>query len=481
MGRNESTGRQTFRPRGFTIPQVLVFASIAVAVTTALAGFLGTVLRSSAKQEAREQALQIAESGIEYYRWHLAHAQTDYQDGTGQPGPYVHDYEDADGRKIGTFTLEITPPPPGSTVVVVKSTGEYLGSTTAERAIQATMAVPSVARFAIAVNDDVRIGAGTITEGPVHGNGGVRFDGVARNIVSSAKDVYDDPDHSGANEFGVHTHVSPVDPLPPAAVPDRSDIFTVGREFPVPAIDFAGMVADLADIKAKAQANGRYYNASGKQGFRVVLKSNDTYDLYTVTTKNTPPSGCSNATGDPDWDTWSIKTQTFMGNYAFPANGLMFFEDNVWVEGNVTTARLTIAAARFPDAQGQRRNIIVTGDIVYGAKDGSAVLGLIAQNSVNVGLSSDNDLEVDAAMVAQNGRVGRHYYGPNCGTGYTRSSITTYGSIVSKARYGFAWTDGTGYQDRNLVYDPHLLYAPPPEFPLTTDRYEVLSWEEVEP
>ncbi len=142
--------------RGFLLAQILVFAGIAASLTAALAGFLGVVIRASAIQVAREQAFQVAESGLEYYRWHLAHAPTDYQDGTGQPGPYAHDYNDADGKKIGTFTLTVTPPPAGSTVVVVKSVGEYLGTTTATRAVEATLAVPSVARFAIATNEDRR-------------------------------------------------------------------------------------------------------------------------------------------------------------------------------------------------------------------------------------------------------------------------------------------------------------------------------------
>lgn len=472
--------------RAFTIPQVLVFTGIALGMTLALGGFLGTVLRAAANAAASEHAFQIAESGIEYYRWHLAHAPGDYQDGTGAPGPYVHDYKDADGRKIGTFSLEITPPATGSTVVAVKSTGAFFGTAsstaaTSTRAILATMANPSVARYAIALDQDVRIGEGTVTEGPVHSNGGVRFDGVARNVVTSAKDVYDDPDHSGGNEFGVHTHASPVDPLPPAAVPDRPDIFTVGRKFPVAALDFVGMVTDLADIKAKAQTGGHYYPASGSQGYAIALKSNDTYDLYKVTALDTPPAGCSNATGDSDWGSWSVKTKSLLGNYAFPANGLIFTEDHVWVEGNVTTAKLAIAAGRFPDSASTRRNITVNNSIVFGARDGSAALGLFAQNNVNVGLASANDLEIDAAMIAQNGRIGRHYYGSSCGAAYKRNSITTYGSLVSKLRYGFAWTDGTGYQTRTLVYDPELLYAPPPEFPVTTDRYEVLTWEEVSP
>lgn len=467
--------------RAFTVPQVLVFTGIALSVTVALGAFLGTVLRAAAKQAASEQAFQIAESGIEYYRWHLAHAPLDFKDGTNQPGPYVHDFNDADGHKIGTFSLTITPPVDGSTAMSVKSTGTFFGAATSTRAILVGMAVPSVARYAIALDQDVRIGEGTVTEGPVHSNGGVRFDGVAKNLVSSARDIYDDPDHSGGNEFGVHTHVSPADPLPPSAVPDRDDIFTVGRKFPVAALDFVGMVTDLADIKAKAQSGGHYYPASGAQGYNLVLKANDTYDLYKVNSLQTPAAGCTNAQGDSDWGSWSVKTQALVGNYAFPANGLIFAEDHVWVEGNVTTAKLAVAAGRFPDSPATRRNIIVNNSIVFGAKDGTAALGLFAQNSVNVGLFSADNLEIDAAMIAQSGRIGRHYYGASCGASYRRNAITTYGSLVSKLRYGFAWTDGTGYQARTLVYDPKLLYAPPPEFPLTTDRYEVLSWEEVAP
>jgi hypothetical protein len=50
--------------------------------------------------------------------------------------------------------------------------------------------------------------------------------------------------------------------------------------------------------------------------------------------------------------------------------------------------------------------------------------------------------------------------------------------IASKLRYGFAYTDNTGYQNRNLFYDPNLLYSPPPSFPQTSEQYVTLSWEE---
>jgi len=72
----------------------------------------------------REQAIQIADAGINYYQWHLAHFQNDYKDGTNSSGPYVHNYVDFDTQQnIGKFSLTIIPPLPGSTVTTVQSTG----------------------------------------------------------------------------------------------------------------------------------------------------------------------------------------------------------------------------------------------------------------------------------------------------------------------------------------------------------------------
>jgi hypothetical protein len=52
--------------------------------------------------------------------------------------------------------------------------------------------------------------------------------------------------------------------------------------------------------------------------------------------------------------------------------------------------------------------------------------------------------------------------------------------IATNTRYGFAYTDNTGYTTRNINYDGNLLYAPPPSFPLTSNQYSTISWEEVQ-
>ncbi len=466
---------------GQAIIHALVFGSIAIMFITGLATWAGLNLRNSQKTFNRELAIQIAEGGIDYYRWHLAHAPQDFKDGTGQPGPYIHDFLDKDNNIIGQYKLTITPPPTGSTIVIVKSTGTVVTDPDISRSIQVQFAIPSLAKYAFAANADMRFGQGTEVFGPIHSNGGIHFDGIAHNIVTSAKDKYTDPDH-GSIDFGVHTHVAPADPAPPAAVPNRPDVFKAGRQFPFPQIDFVGLTADLAKIKTDAKANGLYFANSGFLGYHIVLKTNGTFDLYKVKTMTSLPNGC-NSVGQTGWGAWSIKPatgETFDKNYTFPLNGLIFIEDHVWVDGQINNARLTIASGRFPDDPTKRTNIMINNDLLYTNLDGTDVLSLIAQGNITAGLTSKDTYRVDAALIAQNGRIGRYYYlSPKCNPYSIRQSITLYGMLASNQRYGFAYADGNGYQIRNIIYDANLLYGPPPSFPLTSNQYVTLSWQEV--
>lgn len=476
--------------KGSFLIQAFVFGTISIIMIGALISWASVNIKASRLASQREQALQIAEAGIDYYRWHLAHAPNDYTDGTGVPGPYIHDFFDKNGTKIGQYELEIDPPEEGFTNVVIKSTGRLDLDPTIYRSIEVEMAIPSLAKYAVVANDYMRFGEGTEVYGQIHSNGGIRFDGIAYNLVTSSRETADDPDHTGGVEFAVHTHVNPPPgsgvnnnfrsaEAPPNSVPNRPDVFVAGRIFPVPAVDFVGLTTDLSQMKSDAQSNGRYISSSGSLGYRIVLKTNDTFDLYRVTRLESVSGSCTSS--QDDWGVWSIRSngQTFIANYAFPANGIIFVEDDVWVDGQIQTARLTIAAGRFPDSVNNRPAIIVNSDLLYTYYDGRDVLSLIAQGNVNVGLRSENDLRIDAALVSQNGRVGRHYYGSACGTGYVRDSLTLFGMIASNERYGFAYTDGTGYDVREIIYDANLLYGPPPSFPLTSDQYEILSWEEV--
>jgi hypothetical protein len=474
--------------RGQLSVGMLFIATITVVLITGFIFLAMTFLQFSIRGLNSQSAFSIAEAGIEYYRWHLAHSPTDFQDGTSHAGPYVHNYYDKDGNVIGTFTLDITAPVNGSTVVTVKSTGIASADTSIQKVIEVKFAKASFAKYAVAANDNMRFGTGTEVFGEIFSNGGIRFDGLAHNKIYSAQSNYDDPDHGGQNEFGVHTHVSPVDPLPPASVPTRTDVFMAGRQFPSPAIDFSGMTQDLAGIKSKAQASSTYFASSTVLGYDLVFATSGIYSVYKITALAPAPNGCTNTSNQDGWGTWAIQSENLFATGTIPANGNFFFEDNLWVRGQIDGKRVTVAAGRFPDNAATRANITVNANLLYTRYDGADSIGLIAQNNFNVGLMSADVLRIDGALISQNGRVGRYYYQPpnnqannnRCGSTVVRQSITLYGMIGSNQRYGFGYTDSTGYQDRFLIYDAQLLYAPPPSFPLTTSQYSQISWRQIQ-
>jgi len=480
--------------RGVVLLNVLIFSAVAISIVTFFITWASSSVKITKKTLYKEQAFQIAEAGIDYYRWHLAHSPSDFQDGTGIEGPYTHTFYDKDGNDIGNFTLTITPPITGSTIVTIKSEGHVNEYPSIKRTIQSKLAIPSFAKFAIVANDVMRFGEGTEVFGPIHSNGGIRFDGIAHNLVTSATSSYNDPDHTGNNEFGVHTHLNvgggvnntfrSLEAPPTDPVPTRSDVFLVGRQFPVPQADFTGITNDLSLIKTNANADGKYLAPSGSPslGYHIVLKTDDTYDLYKVTSLVSASSNCStySSGGDTTWGTWSINEETFLGNFANPANGLIFVEDNVWINGQIDTARITVASGVFPDSANTRKSIFINQDLLYTNYDGQDVIGLIAQKDITVGMMSEDDLRIDAALMAVNGRAGRYYYSSYCSPYHLRSVITLYGMIGTSKRYGFAYTNGTGYDIRTIIYDANLLYGPPTSFPLTSDKYSTISWDEIE-
>src|SRR3989344_8191142 len=126
----KTENQSTPKNRGAVLIMTLVFATIFVFIAGGLLSLVNQQKKLNLQKKSQAQALQIAEAGANYYRWHLAHAVEDYADGTGQTGcnpcgPFVHSYYDPNGGLLGYFELIITPPDPsypGSRVGKVKST-----------------------------------------------------------------------------------------------------------------------------------------------------------------------------------------------------------------------------------------------------------------------------------------------------------------------------------------------------------------------
>jgi len=480
----------------------LLWAVILIAI---VAGFLITAvslvllgLKNSQAGARRVVALDVAEAGVNYYMWHLVHAPDDYKDGNSTPasppyGPYNHDYYDTSGKKIGAYTIWITPPQSAGYSVSIQSTGRVVGGSE-NRTIVAKLGIPSFAQFAVVANDTVNniwFGAGTEVWGPVHNNGGVHFDGIAHGIVTSAVATYRDSDNGNQTEPGVYTTQS-----------DPSQVFLGGKSFPVPTIDFNRITADLQKLKTLATAGSGYIGPSNASGYHIVLTtSGSTYNLYKVTSVS---ASCSTSQGAQG--TYKILSEqaVSLGN-PFPSNGVIFVEDNLWINGQINSAYLTIAAAKIGATDGDQKSIFINNDLKYTNFDGRDKIGLIAQNNISVGLYSEGsftgtadqqELVIDAALIAQNGRVGRNYYPYKYSQSYCllssdnywqRNKITVYGSIATAQRYGFAWVSGSvwtlgdyddsGYQYRSITYDQNMSTNPPPFFP-TIGNYAILDWRE---
>jgi hypothetical protein len=95
------------RSRGTILLLVLVFGSIFFVVLASLASFVIAENRAQNLIVAKAKSFAVAEAGLNYYAWFLAHFPDDFQNGTGQAGPYVIPYTDSTGAAAGTYTLSI--------------------------------------------------------------------------------------------------------------------------------------------------------------------------------------------------------------------------------------------------------------------------------------------------------------------------------------------------------------------------------------
>lgn len=455
--------------RGSISILVLVLGVVFTIAVGGLVTFGATSYDFGRRQESLSKALLAAEAGIQYYRWHLAHAPDDFTDGTGQPGPYIHDYYDPQGGVIGQYSLEIEPPVDGSSTVTITSTGWDNDYPSIRRTVQARYGAPSLAQYAFLHNANVWFGSGITIYGRVLSNGGIRQDGVNTSTVQSAKETYTCGSETGCDPAGE----------------TKPGVWGAGGpqelwEFPVPAVDFDSIGVDFNLMKTAAETEGVYLGPSGDQGYHLVFKDDGTVDVYQVTNTQfrrgySVENGCEKLYQ-------RILQETFLANYSLAEKQVYFAEDTVWVEG-VVNGKATVAAARFP-LETYETNIWIPNSIIYLAKDGNHKLGIIAQNDIYFGLDIPTVFEINAAILAQTGKVIRHHYKltwcGNYGSSAVKDKLVIQGSLISnqKSYWNFGSAPTSGFVTREVTYDNDLYLEPPPYFP-TSGEYEFISWDEV--
>ena len=345
-----------------------------------------------------------------------------------------------------------------------------------KRKVRVRFRRPSWSEYTVLSNGFINFGDESEVYGKVHSNTGIHFDGVAYNTISALPARFDDPDTGGGSlEFGVYTSddpSAPAYPWPEGTVPEWPDIFKGGREFPVPEVSFIGVTADLANIKNQASLSGNYFNAD-ELGRRIILKTDGYYDICTVKRANNNTHAITKYLKNSGSGTCADCSGACLSTRQIPNGGVIFVENDAWVEGSVNNSQVTIVAANLSGG-GSKKNIYIgisDADIHYAAFDCENKIGLIAQQDIRILNDCPDEFAIDAALLAQEGTVGIN----NNVSGKT--SITFNGAVASyltpDMQHG-----GSGFAERIFYFDNSLLYCAPPYFPTGTE-YAIDSWEEL--
>jgi hypothetical protein len=471
----------SFTKEGTITPALLVTISAFLIVIYGLLSVVSLQFDFSDRQLAQEKALNTAEAGINYYRWHLAHDPDDFFDGTESEGVYEHEYIDPQGNSFGKFSLDIDEPSVGSSVVTIRSTGWVNEFQNIKRTITVQYGKPSFAEFSFLSNASSWYGNNITVSGQIHSNNGIRMDGTNLSLVQSAQETY-----ICGDETGCYNSSYCFSPCSWNWFQHRCycpGIWGSGGddglwEYPETTINFESIALDFDDLQDEAEDVGLYLaETTEARGYHIIF-SGSSFNVYRITSTNyyqgyTPDDNCQRRYE-------RISNQNLIGTYNVSDRPIIFSEEDLWVEGEID-GRVTIIAARFP-IDSNALNIWINSNLTYTAYDKTNSLGLIAQNDIYFTRDIPEDFRVDGALMALNGKIIRHGYISGCGYSSTHSvkeSLTIYGSLISynKSYWNFGSSPSSGFKVRNISYDPNLYYFPPPFFP-TTGEYEFISWVE---
>lgn len=475
---------------------VLAFMGIFLFLLGTITSYVLTQGKYGRALYAREQALNIAESGLEYYRWFLAHNPSIMDAGVGLVSPYTHIVNDPESGRIGESTITASANLACGKVqwVDLSSRGQSDMTNLFPRTLQARYMRPSVAEYSTLLNANVWAGADRVISGPYFSNGGIRMDGQHNSLVSSAVATW-----SCDSSFGC----SPTQ--------TKNGVWGAGSspalwQFPTASFNFAGIATDFSTIRSYAQSSGilltstRAYvdgvqqgnnfgavGGSDQRGFHIILRPDDTIDVYRIVSTGAAQARRINNLGAWVSDYHTVNNEQYLGRYAIQPDCPVIYSDaKVWLEG-VVGGKVTLVSA---DTGSFVPDIILQNNITYESASGSSGLTAIAEGSVIIPLVAPDEMTVRGIFVAQTGYFGRNYYQAGGSRGVpaqynayiTRTKLTTIGTVVSNGRIGTRWSCGgtycSGYAQREDTYDRLLAFSPPPFTPASSVDYKLVLWGE---
>jgi hypothetical protein len=474
--------------RGSSLISTIVLTGVLALLVLASLSFARSSTTQTAREGRSDIAIQVADAGVSRYisrlvedpRYYdhfidlaedprvdpfgVVHAPgTSWTPGTPwtyQAGP-SQTWIPLQNARFGeaAYSLRIAPPPAGSDLVTVQSTGQ-VGRGAPQpvtRSIQSQIHPTSIADFQMISNATVKYGTTATTTGKLYSAGDINHQGVARAPVYA---------QHWACSSGSFTCSSS---NPPSAIfqggaYDAATTPSFQDKFPTP-IDFAHFTQSRLDIKDAAEAGGTAWNDPSANAWLVQFLADGRARVYKVT--NTTDIGFALGT---------LSCPTFVN---VPANGAMYFEQSVIVSDGSNKAdscspaqpgpRPSIVNGRVTVAT--KGNVYVGGNISYAAP-GDDVLGLISAGEVVIAKYTPSNLTWRAASLAQSGQW-HTYQGALDGL---HNSMLYIGSQT---------TSGGGYASmfstREYQYDDTLQRLRPPFYPILEGSWDTYYWREVKP
>lgn len=468
--------------QGSILVVTIVYMTVFSMLFSSLLGYLITQYRWVEVNTEDERALHIAESGIEYYRWHLAHYPSDLEDGTATSGPYVHVYDDPEYGPIGEFSLEVGGEVLCGQVQVVEatSTAWTYKRPDIQRSVSVRIARPTVADYSYIVDSNVWAGASRVIVGPYHSNGVVRMDGDNQSAVTSKITT---ASCSGTGLGGCSGTINGV-----YGTGSHPEWWRWGQ----PEIPFTNFDYDFGQMEALATSDGillpKISNDTSIFGYYLELQNDRTVDVYRVTSvswlTSQTPNGQNISFPELLGDV-TTKRQVIQTDVPIPqACPLIYVADRTWIEGTVS-GKVTVVAN---DTGAASPDMFLQDNITYSTTTGTDGLTALAERHLLIPLYVPNSMTISGVFFAQKGAYGRNLYEcsgcSSVSSSYdpykTRSTLTTVGTVVSKLRTGTQWSNGQGFTNRNDLYDRNLAESPPPLTPFTSPDFRFIEWRETQ-
>jgi Tfp pilus assembly protein PilX len=480
---------------------MLVLIVIGMMATTLIAGVVVNQ-QHVGRDRAYTESLGVAEAGLNRYLWMVASGQSCEANDFAIPGVTEGDVHtqtaslaDSGGKVTGTYTMQVDKPGTAnaqgviSSLLTVTVTGRSVSPVDVPRTVIATIGRPSFSQYVLLTDGPVLIGGPETRQwwGKTHSNTQIEINTYNINdIISCSNSTYD-------GDNGVFSTIS--------AVRNNANSLLLWK-FPVPEVDFSTVTADFARYRDMALGAGSSYAyvtpspSTAQHGWYIRLGSDNTYQVAQVTAELEQYNYVSglNRGGYLTYKYNNGAVGSLSPPIAYPANGIIFVNDNVWVEGTGVTKRITVAASGQFNGTGKTASVNIVGDLTYATLDGKAAIGLIGEQDIKIPMyapmgkagtmGTDEahpgtvDMTVHAAVIAQ---TGREYVNRSDTSGPRRRLLTIIGSISSFLTPSRATTNGTqygGFAQGANDYDSFLLYNPPPSFP-TVGSYQILEWQEL--